>query len=248
MEDVKAFFKKHYTPQNAIMVIAGDVRFEEIKTLVEKWFADIPAGNKYVRNLPQEPKQTAERREVVEADVPLDALFMSFHAPARLDEHYHAMDLISDLLSRGASSRLYRRLVKEQELFSEINAYVMGSIDPNMFLIEGKPSKGISLEQAEKAIWKELDSLKAVPVAPEELEKVKNKIESTHVFAELSILDKAMNLAYYELLGDANGLNQETSKYLAVQPEEIQQQANEIFRKENASILYYKSKEVAHAE
>lgn len=248
MEDVKAFFKKHYTPQNAIMVIAGDVQFEEIKKLVSKWFADIPAGNKYHRNIPQEPKQLSERRETVVADVPLDALFMSFHAPARMDENYHAMDLVSDLLSRGSSSRLYRRLVKEQELFSEINAYVMGSIDPNLFLIEGKPSNGITLEEAEAAIWKELDILKSIEVPAEELEKVKNKIESTHVFAELSILDKAMNLAYYELLGDANELNHETAKYLAVQPEAIQQQAREIFRKENATILYYKAKEAANAE
>jgi len=173
---------------------------------------------------------------------------MSFHAPARMDENYHAMDLVSDLLSRGSSSRLYRRLVKEQELFSEINAYVMGSIDPNLFLIDGKPSNGITLEEAEAAIWKELDILKSIEVPAEELEKVKNKIESTHVFAELSILDKAMNLAYYELLGDANELNHETAKYLAVQPEAIQQQAREIFRKENATILYYKAKEAANAE
>ncbi|UIR57509.1 insulinase family protein [Sphingobacterium sp. SRCM116780] len=248
MEDVKAFFKKHYTPQNAIMVIAGDVKFDSIKTLVEKWFSDIPAGNKYVRNLPQEPKQHAQRREILEAEVPLDALFMSFHAPARLDKSYHAMDLASDLLSRGSSSRLYRRLVKEQELFSEINAYVMGSIDPNLFIIEGKPSEGVSLSQAEEAIWKELEFLKVTQATREELEKVKNKIESTNVFAELSILDKAMNLAYYELLGDANGLNTETDKYLAVAAEDIQKQAQEIFTKENSSILYYKAKEVSHAE
>jgi len=243
MADVKAFFKKHYTPQAAIMVVAGAVKFEEVKNLAEKWFADIPAGEQYMRKLPKEPKQTEARQLIVEADVPLDSIYMTFHGPARLDANYHAMDLISDILSRGQSSRLYRSLVKDQQLFSEINAYVMGSIDENLFVIEGKPSEGVSLSEAEAAIWQQLEELKANPADDLELIKVKNKIESTMVFAELSILDKAMNLAYYELLGDADMLNHETEKYLAVSAELIQQQAKEIFTPNNSSTLFYYAKE-----
>lgn len=248
MEDVKAFFYKHYNPQSAIMVVAGAVNFEEVKSLTEKWFADIPAGETYVRNIPQEPVQTEARKEIVYADVPLDNIFMTFHGPDRLADGYHAVDLISDILSRGQSSRLYRSLVKEKQLFSEINAYVMGSIDTNLFVLEGKPSEGISLEEAEAAIWEELERLKTDEITENELIKVKNKIESTMVFAELSILDKAMNLAYYELLGDANQLNLETQKYLAVTDAEIKKQAKTIFTKENSSTLYYYAKETEHAE
>lgn len=243
MEDVKAFFKLHYNPQSAIMVIAGDVHYEDVKSMVQKWFGDIDPGQKYIRQLPQEPIQKELRRETIFATVPLDALYMTFHGPARLEEGYFAMDLLSDILSRGSSSRLYRRLVKEEQLFSELNAYVMGSIDNNLFVIEGKPSEGISLEEAENAVWAELDLLKKELVSNVELEKVKNKMESTNVFAELSILDKAMNLAFHELLGDADGINTEVSKYLAVTAEQVQQQAQAIFSRENASILMYKAQE-----
>ena len=243
MEDVKAFFKLHYNPRSAIMVIAGDVHYEDVKSMVQKWFGDIDPGQKYIRQLPQEPIQKELRRETIFAPVPLDALYMTFHGPARLEEGYFAMDLLSDILSRGSSSRLYRRLVKEEQLFSELNAYVMGSIDNNLFVIEGKPSEGISLEDAENAVWAELDLLKKELVSNVELEKVKNKMESTNVFAELSILDKAMNLAFHELLGDADGINTEVSKYLAVTAEQVRQQAQAIFNRENASILMYKAQE-----
>jgi len=243
MEDVKAFFKLHYNPQSAIMVVSGDVHYEEVKSLVQKWFGDIDPGQKYNRQLPQEPIQKELRRETAFAPVPLDALYMAFHGPARLEDGYFAMDLLSDILSRGSSSRLYRRLVKEEQLFSELNAYVMGSIDNNLFVIEGKPSEGISLEEAERAVWGELDLLKKELVSNTELEKVKNKIESTNVFAELSILDKAMNLAFHELLGDADGINTEVSKYLAVTAQEVQAQAQAIFNSENASVLMYKAQE-----
>jgi Predicted Zn-dependent peptidases len=243
MEDVKAFFKLHYNPQSAIMVVSGDVHYEEVKSLVQKWFGDIDPGQKYNRQLPQEPIQKELRRETAFAPVPLDALYMAFHGPARLEDGYFAMDLLSDILSRGSSSRLYRRLVKEEQLFSELNAYVMGSIDNNLFVIEGKPSVGISLEEAERAVWGELDLLKKELVSNTELEKVKNKIESTNVFAELSILDKAMNLAFHELLGDADGINTEVSNYLAVTAQEVQAQAQAIFNPENASVLMYKAQE-----
>lgn len=248
MEDVKAFFHKFYTPQNAIMVVAGDVTLEEVKALSEKWFADIPAGNAYERNLPQEPKQEEARQEIVEADVPVDAIYIAFHGVERLSPDYYTTDLISDLLSRGSSSRLYRSLVKENQLFSEINAYMMGSIDTNMFVVEGKPLAGVPLEEAEQHIWKELEKIKSEKVEESELQKVKNKVESTMLFAELSILDKAMNLAFFEMLSQAEDYNQEVAKYAAVTAEDVQRVAKELFSKENSSTLFYKSKEKENAE
>ncbi|MDB5137892.1 MAG: insulinase family protein [Mucilaginibacter sp.] len=237
--DVKAFFKKHYTPQNAIMVVGGDIDIEQVKQLAEKWFGPIPAGEKYQRNLPQEPEQNEERRETVTAKVPLNDVYIAFHMPGRLEDGYYEIDLLSDILSRGNSSRLYRTLVKDKQLFSEIHAYNMGSFDSGMFVIEGKPLENVSIETAEAAIWEELEKLKQYQVPADELTKVKNKTESTMVFSEMSLLDKAMNLAQFELLGDAEDFNKETERYLAITAEQIQQQAKAIFRKDNSSTLIY---------
>ncbi|HWD87391.1 MAG TPA: pitrilysin family protein [Mucilaginibacter sp.] len=237
--DVKAFFKKHYNPANGIMVVGGNINTEKAKELAEKWFGPIPAGEKYHRKLPKEPAQTEARRETTTANVPLNDLYIAFHMPGRLEDGYYELDLISDILSRGNSSRLYRNLVKDKPLFSEIHAYNMGSFDSGMFVVEGKPLEGISIETAETAIWEELGKITAELVPTDELTKVKNKTESTMVFSEMSLLDKAMNLATFELFGDADMLNHETEKYLAVTAEEIQKQARQVFRKENSSTLVY---------
>jgi zinc protease len=248
IEDVKAFFKKHYNPQNAIMVVGGDVKTEDIKAMAEKWFGPIPAGDKYVRNLPQEPVQNDERRETVTAKVPLNDVYIAFQMEGRLDNSYYAVELMSDILSRGNSSRLYRSLVKDKPLFSEVHAYITGSLDTGMFVLEGKPLEGISIEQAEQALWQEVEKLKTEEVPADELTKVKNKTESTLVFSEMSLLDKAMNLAFYELMGDAANFNQESERFLAVTAQQIKEQANIIFRKENSSTLVYLAQKVEATE
>ncbi|MBS1527461.1 MAG: insulinase family protein [Bacteroidetes bacterium] len=237
--DVKAFFKKHYNPSNAILVVGGNITVEKAKALAEKWFGPIPGGEKYRRDLPKEPAQQEARRETVSANVPLNDLYIAFHMPGRLEDGYYELDLISDILSRGNSSRLYRKLVKEKQLFSEIHAYNMGSFDSGMFVIEGKPLENVSVEEAEAAVWDELEQLKQYRVPDDELTKVKNKTESTMIFSEMSLLDKAMNLAQFELFGDAEMLNHETEKYLAVTAEGIKKEAQDIFRKENSSTLVY---------
>ncbi|WCT14733.1 M16 family metallopeptidase [Mucilaginibacter jinjuensis] len=248
IDDVKAFFKKHYNPQNAIMVVGGDVKTEDVKALAEKWFGPIPAGEKYVRNIPQEPAQREERRETVTAKVPLNDVYIAFQAPARMDDGYYAVDLMGDVLSRGNSSRLYRSLVKDQQLFSEIHAYMTGSFDTGMFVVEGKPLETVSIEQAEAAIWEQLELLKQNDIPADELTKVKNKTESTLMFSEMSLLDKAMNLAYYELLGDGDLLNQEADHYLHITAAQIREQANKIFRKDNSSTLIYLAEQNAAQE
>src|SRR5690606_9487270 len=176
MDDVKAFFETYYNPANAYLVVAGNVEAAKVKELAEKWFGTIPPGRKHQRHLPPEPEQQAARREMVQAEVPQDAIYVAFHGPARRDDGYYAADLITDVLSQGPSSRLYRRLVKENELFSEINAYQTGSIDPNLLVVEGKPLPNVPMHVAEEAIWQQLEQLRAEPIEPYELEKVKNKI------------------------------------------------------------------------
>ncbi|MES2108466.1 MAG: pitrilysin family protein [Bacteroidota bacterium] len=239
IEDVKAFFKKHYTPQNAIMVVGGDITLDQVKQFSEKWFGSIPAGEKYVRNLPQEPEQHDERRQTVTAKVPLNDVYIAFQMGDRMDESYYVAELLSDVLSRGNSSRLYRSLVKEKQIFSEVHAYMTGSLDKGMFVFEGKPLENISIETAEAAIWEELEKIKTIEIPADELTKVQNKTESTMIFSEMSLLDKAMNLAQFELLGDADMLNHETEKYLKVTAAQVKELANKLFRKDNSSTLIY---------
>jgi predicted Zn-dependent peptidase len=239
MDDVKAFFKKHYNPQNAILVVGGNVKTEDVKKLAEKWFENIPTGEKYHRNLPKELPQTEARTLTVNANVPLNAIYIAFKMPARIDSTYQVYDLMSDIMSQGQSSRLYNSLLKEQKLFSDINAYLSGSLDEGLFIVEGKLVEGVTMANAETAIWNELHKMAAESVTAAELTKVKNKSESIMVFAEMSLLDKAMNLAYYELLGDAQLLNIEIDKYLAITAAQIQQAAQTTFVKEKSSTLYY---------
>ena len=237
--DVKAFFKKHYNPQNAILVVGGDINPQDVKRLAEKWFEPIPAGEKYHRNLPVEPAQRDERRDTVIAKVPLNDVYIAFQMEGRLDISYYAAELMSDILSRGHSSRLYRILIKEKQLFSEVHAYMTGSLDKGMFVIEGKPLETVSVEVAEAAVWEELERLKTELVPADELIKVQNKTESTLIFSEMSLLEKAMSLASFELLGDADLINHETEKYLSVSQQQLMNLANEMFRKENSSTLIY---------
>ena len=241
MEDVKAFFNKYYKPSNAILAVAGNVKTEQVKALAQKWFEPIPAGKKPHRNLPKEEEQTLARTETVKANVPLNALYIAFRMSSRQDKNYQVFDLISDILSQGQSARLYNSLLKEQKLFSEINAYITNSLDEGLFVIDGKLVEGVSVETAENAIWAELNKMAAEPVSEAELTKVKNKSESIMLFAEMNLLDKAMNLAYYELLGDANRLNKEIDKYLSVTAYQIKKVAQNAFKKEKSSTLYYLS-------
>jgi zinc protease len=239
MEDVKAFFKKHYNPSNAIMVVAGRVDLEQVKALSEKWFAGIPSGEKPIRKLPAEEKQTVARKMTVERDVPASAIYKVYHMCSRTDKEYYAVDIISDILSRGNSSRLYKNLVKDKQLFSDLSAYVMGDLDKGLFVVSGKIAEGIEMKDAEAGIIAELENMKKAGVGEKELLKCKNKIESTHTFSETDVLTKATNLAIAELLGGANGVNTEVEKYLAVNADMVKAEANKILNEENCSTLYY---------
>ncbi|MGN6293984.1 MAG: M16 family metallopeptidase [Chitinophagaceae bacterium] len=241
LEDVKAFFFKYYRPVNAILVVAGNVTTEKVKELAQKWFGDIPSGEKYERNLPAEPVQTAPRKLEIKAKVPVDAFYKCWHIPARLDKRYHAIDLLSDILGGGASSRLHQILVKEKKLFSNIDCHHFGSTDAGLLTIEGKLVKGVKIEDAEKAVDDILHQLQQEPVMEIELEKVKNKTESMMAFEDMSVMNRANSLAYYELLGDANMMNTELGLYAAVTTADIKAESQAIFKAENSNTIYYLS-------
>ncbi|WP_300704713.1 pitrilysin family protein [Bacteroides sp.] len=240
LDEVKSFFFRFYAPNNAVLAVTGNISWEETVRLAEKWFGPIPRREVPMRQLPQEPIQTEERRLTVERNVPLDALFMVFHIGRRGDADYYAFDILSDILSNGRSSRFNQRLVQEKKLFSSIDAYISGTRDAGLFHISGKPSVGVSLEQAEAAVREELEELKHSLVGEQELEKVKNKFESTQIFGNINYLNVATNLAWYELTGEAEDINREVDNYRAVTAEQLRMVAEEAFRKENGVVLYYK--------
>lgn len=239
LENVKDFFYKHYTPQNAILVISGNVDAANALLLIDKWFADIPSGNKYERSITREPAQEEYRSKTVRGNVPIPAIYLSFHMVERTHADYYAFDLLSDVLSNGRSSRLYQRLHKTNPLFGQIDAYISGTFDPGMFVIEGRPMENVGLSTAKDAIWHELELLKKEPIDDRELQKLKNKIESSLEYSEVNILHKSMSLAYFELLGDADLINREAEEYQKVTAKDIQRVAQEIFVRGNCTELTY---------
>jgi len=242
MDEVRDFYERFYNPCNAIMVIAGNVETNEIKALSEKWFGVIEKGNVNHRNLLVEPLQTEARMLTVHRDVPFDAIYKAWHMCSRADEGFFATDLISDILSAGQSGRLNQQLVKNLRLFSDISAFISGDIEEGLFVITGKLMKGVSMADAEAALQLEIDEICKNEIAENELQKVKNRVEAMMAFSEMRVLDKAMNLAYYELLGDASNVNDLVHKYASVTANEISLEANKIFKTENCSTLYYFAK------
>jgi zinc protease len=241
MEDVKQFFFTYYRPINAILVVAGNVQTEQVKALAEKWFGDIPSGEKYHRNLPQEPKQEAPRVLDVKADVPLDALIKTWHMDGRLDKGYYVADLITEVLGGGGSSRLFQALVKEKQLFSNLDCYHFGTIEKGLLAIEGKLVKGVDMKVAENAVNEEVEKMKNDLISELELQKIKNKTESVIAFEDMAVMSRANSLAFYELLGDASLMNVELEKYQAITAEDIRNYCLQIFDVKNSNTIHYYS-------
>jgi predicted Zn-dependent peptidase len=243
LEQVKEFFFSHYAPNNAILAVTGHITFKEAVALTEKWFGPIPRRDVKPRQLPAEPEQTEERRLTVHRPVPVDALYMCFPMCGRLHPDYYAFDMLSDLLSNGRSSRLVQRLVLDRQVFSAVDAYIQGSIDAGTLQITGKPVPGVTLEQAEEAVWQELGRLSSEPIRPEEMEKVMNRFESEQIFNNMNYLNLGTNLAYFELISQAEDINTEVAKYRSLTAEQVQDVARRTFVREKANILYYKSQQ-----
>jgi len=242
MDQVKEFFYKFYAPNNATLVVAGNIKFSDVKILADKWFGPIPKSAENKRDLPVEPKQNEKRFLEMEAEVPADMITKVYHMPGRFDESYYEVDLLNDILGRGKSSRLYNLLVREKQNFSSIHAYTTGSIDPGLFVIEGKLNQGVEIEKGDDSINEIIYNLQNVMVSDKELEKVKTQAESTLVFSEVELLNRAMNLAFFNLTGDPSNINLEIEKIRNVTHESLQNSAKTILDEKNSSTLFYKSK------
>jgi zinc protease len=241
MDDVKAFFKKHYLPNNAVLVIAGNVKLEQIKELAEKWFGPIPAGLKPTKSYEFEPKQTEATKQTIEAKVPLNVIYKAYHMPGRYDERFHAVDLFSDVLGRGKSSLLYEKLVKNTKMFGSISAYVNATIDPGLLVINGNLNDGIDLDDADNAIIEVIDELLSKGISDSELEKVKNQSLTSHAFSEVELLNRAMALAFSANAGDINYANMEPENISKATKTDMIDQAKLVLKKENSSTLFYKA-------
>ncbi|MBP6238313.1 MAG: insulinase family protein [Saprospiraceae bacterium] len=244
LDQVKTFFYHYYRPDNAVLVLAGNIDVKKGIELVEKWFGSIPAGHYTKPNYLYEPPQIEFRQDILQQDVPHDAVYQGYHMAGRMDDGFYACDLLSDVLANGRSSRFYQRLYKEQELFSTIDAFISGTVDPGLFIIEGKTMPGISMEKAKKAIKLELDMLKNDLISEQELSKLKNSVESSLLYSEVSVLNKAISLAYFEVLGDADMINIEAERYHNVTAEDIRNAAQQVFREENCSEVLYEATEL----
>ncbi len=240
LQEVEDFFFSFYAPNNAILAVTGNITFEEAVRLAEKWFGPIPRRELKKRNLPAEPQQTEERRLTVERNVPIESLYMVFRMCDRMHPDYYAYDILSDILSNGRSSRLIQHLVHDRQIFSSIDAHISGSIDAGLFHITGKPANGVSLEDAEKAVWEELQIISNELIDEEELEKVKNKFESTQIFGNLNYLNVATNLAWFEMLSRAEDMDKEVENYRAVTSQQLMDVARKAFTRTNYSVLIYK--------
>ena len=242
LDEVKAFFYRFYAPDNATLILSGNVDVDECFQLAEKWFGPIASRHVEKSRLPQEPEQIVYREKTVERSVPDTCLYMAFHMSDRRSPEYYVCDLISDILSAGNSSRLYQKLVKQERLFTELDAYVSGDHDAGLFLISGKLSPNVSLEKAQAAVWQELERLQQDPVKPEELEKVKNRLEANHTYSQMNYLSMAQELAMYEDIDKAERINEQMDTYRSVLPDDICRMAGVLFRKENCSRLNYLAK------
>ena len=242
LEDVEAFYRTHYRPSNAVLSISADIEEERMLELAEKWFAPLADRPADAAPIPQEPAQTEARREEVERDVPAPTVTVAYHMGGRTDAGFYTADLVSDLLAGGDSGRLYTHLVKERRLLSSVNAYVTGDVDPGLFVFTGQLLPGVTPGEAEAAFREEIETLQTASATAREIEKVKNKFEANTLFGELNVMNKAMNLGFYEMLGDLALINREVGLYRAVGDDDIRSFSSRTFRPENSSTLIYNTK------
>jgi predicted Zn-dependent peptidase len=243
MDDVRSFFQKYYHPNNAILCVAGNFDYNYIQDKINYWYGDIPTKLKPARIIASEPQQTEYRELTLERNVPADAFYYAFKMSHRKSFEYYITDLISDALGREKSSRLYNKLKKELNLVSEINAYITGSLDEGLLMISGKMNDGVEQEKLDKELWSELAAFVSEPLTDIELNKLNIKIKTAREFQDQGLLNRAMNLCNYELLGDAAAINEDLNVYQSITPEHIREVGKEILKKKNCSLLRIKRKQ-----
>jgi predicted Zn-dependent peptidase len=235
----KNFYHEFYQPSNAVLTINSNLPGKDLLEMVDHYFGNIKSTTGKTNKYPKEPVQNKIRSSVAPRKTPADAIYMAFRMGSRLEHDFYVADVISDLLSNGHSTRLFKRLVRGKKLVSTIDASITGSLDPGLFIIEAKAIPGKSIEVVEEAIWAELDDLKSKLIPEKELTKIKNTIEASLLFSEVNGLNKAITLGFFEMLGNAELANQEGDKYQAITREDILNVSKNIFRKENCSKVYY---------
>ena len=239
LADVKAFYHKYYQPGNAVLAIAANVEPDRVFEMAERWFGDIPSGEVPSDVIPVEPEQTSARRLEVRRAVPSDAITIAFPMGRRKNREFYLCDLLSDILAGGTSGRLYQALVKERKIFGNVNAYITGDLDPGLFVVTASLMPGVTPGEGEEALWEELRKTQGEPVTDYEMEKVKNKFEAVTIYGELNVMNKALNLAFYDMLGDLELVNGEVAIYGSITPAEVMAAARKIFRPERSSTLIY---------
>ncbi len=241
-EEIRDFYRRFYHPSNAILSISADIEPERVFYLAEKWFAPIEDRPYAIPAIEPEPEQQQARRLEVERDVPATTITIAFQMGDRLSRDFFLGDMTSDLLAGGDSARLYERLIKHKRLFASTNAYISGDVDRGMFVFTGQLLPSTTEAEAEAAIWEEIDDLRACNITEYEVEKVKNKFEANTLFGELNVMNKAMNLGYYEMIGDLELINREVEIYRSQQAADVADFSKRTFRKENSSTLIYRAK------
>jgi len=237
IQDVKSFFKKFYTPSNAILCISGNFDPDSVKKQIELYFGSIPGGLKPARDLPTEPHQNEFKSKSIKRDVPANAFYYAFKMSNRKSSGYYLGDLLSDAIGKDSSSILNIKLKKEEELVSEINAFITGSMDEGLFVISGKLSENTSFDTLDKALWEEIETIKKKGFGKIKLNALKNKIYTAKAFQDRGLLNRSMNLCYFELLGDANGINEEEAIYQSIEHSDVLSFAEKTLVKTNCSLL-----------
>ena len=241
-EEIHNFYRTFYHPSNAILSFSGDMAEEEFFALAEKWFGGIEDHEHDIPSIPAEPTQNEARRQEVERDVPATTITIAFKMGNRLSRDFFLGDITSDILAGGDSARLYENLIKNKRLFASVNAYITGDVDCGLFVFTGQLLPSTTAAEAEEALWAEMADLQQNNISDYELEKVKNKFEANTLFGELNVMNKAMNLGYYEMIGDLSLINREVDIYRSLTSGDISDFASRIFRKENSSTLIYRAK------
>lgn len=239
LEEVKDFFFHHYAPNNAVLVISGNITSDNAFLLAEKWFGNIPEREIINPVILPEPAQLEDRTETVYRDVPVDTFYIAWPMGARMRKDFYATDLLSDILAGGNSSRIEEKLIREQKLFIEADVFLSGENDPGLFVATGKVSENVDFHFAQKALLNEILTTAVEKISEYELEKVKNKVEADLLFNEIGYLEKAIQLASFEILGDAGLINEQAINYEEVTSDDILQTARDILRPGNRNTLNY---------
>ncbi len=239
---IRDFYNTHYAPNNAILSVVGNIDSDKLFLMAEKWFSHLTPNIYEKKTLPVEPEQTTPRFKEVEKNVPHNLLIKAYRMCGRKQLDYAVCDLLSDILSTGRSSRMYRNIYAKGDLVASIDASITGDVEPGLFVIKAQLLPGVPYETIENAINTEIEKLKQELVPANELEKALNKFESNTLFSNIGNEERAANLAYFEMLGDAHLINHEVEQYRATTSDAIMCVARKLFDSNNCSTLYYRAK------